>query len=852
MQAKGVKITISQQINQVFDLYNQFFGQPGHVAVAPEQLNLGNSLVGEVLPEDNGWINWLRGKFGAEKDREILVQSLDYSDALQQCPPQEATIDPLYYNQLRSFLVEYDAQKKGRNFWLFQGSNNYDEDTIKDHRYLITALLMRKINSIFQLKDINTRINQLNALRGFIAKLLEHDNLTESSSNDVRTMSLKTTLRSLYKKTGEIVNDNQVLVQRSEKLRSNLQRLSVETTLNQINGHLLHSLSVGKQEQNLPGDFIEKVSAIPSLAEMSHKEFLRRRTVGISPASDYIMLTSVYADPLKDENYFNFIQKYFLQPAQVPALLKGYHAAQTAIEKEQILAKLNEFTVKVEPQELVAFGIYGLLTDSTKSNQERFNSLGQNEQLSLEILANLFNRRNELAKISYYVRYIKDIVVQAGNLAKFFAQDQMVFIFSQLQDTLVRMQEDLRYFDTALTTSLIEFNPVLLANGMVNHNLNNRRYLQLNETLESTNKCLSELRDCIKPSSLREDLAHLRSTLEILTAGAVNILGMPVSRAENKVVPRAAHLAVLETMERQTEEVKQAQEKNQSLLHDFQVIKGEQGSQGERIFELENEVAALKQSKEPLEKRSQELEAELKKEKQYFASAKPVIDAVVALRVDSNGRANANRGQALVDLINTRLTKKKIDPKDFAAYQNLSTVLSNLRLCLNRLKDYELGYKHYVENTWFSFFHGKSGVTRAEDHSSRWLAQQDDLMAYFYSKLIEAENGDGLNSVTLKNLYVETLEQINSKVSSEIKNLNGGGTRVHSYKTYLLAYKLDLQDKIAQSRGAAPIKPMQFDVELNRHTRLIQNPNYFEMYRSAGINFEQLEPERNGHQMESL
>ncbi len=845
-----VKITITDQINQVFDIYNQFFGNPAQVAIVPQQLQLGNSLLGEILPEDNGWVNWFRNKFGAGKDREILVQSLDYSEAQRQCPPQAATIDPLYYNQLRSLLVEYDSQKKGRNFWLFQGSNNYDEETIKDHRYLITALLMRKINSIFQLQDINNRIAQLRALRGFVAKLLENDNLIESSSTDVRTLSLKTTLRSLYNKIGTIVDGNQVLIQRSEKLRLNLQSLSVETALNQINNHLLHSLSVGRNQQYLPADFIETLASKPDLADLSYNEFLRRTTVNGCAPNEFIMLNSTYSGPIKeDENYFKFVQKYFLRPAQIPALLKNYHAAQTEIEKEQIVKKLNEFTVKVEPHDLVAFGIYGLLTDSKKSNQERFNSLGQNEQLSLQVLANLFTRRNELAKVSYYVRYIKEIIVQAGNLAKFFAQDAMVFIFSQLQDNLARIQEDLRYFDTALTTSLIEFNPILLAKGMANHNLNTRRYLELNDNLENTNKCLSELRDCIKPASLREDLAHLRSTLEILTTGAVNILGMPVNRAENRVVPQGAHMAVLATMERQAAEVSQVKQQHQTLLDGFEIIKGEKQSQSDTIAAQDKELAALRKANEELVKRNSELEDAAKQESKYFDSAKPVFDAVVAIRADSKGNLNAVRGQTLVDLITTKLINKKIAPANFGAYQNLATMLSNLRSCITRLKDYELGYKQYVESTWFSFFHGKSGVVRAEDHSSHWLARQDDLMAFFYSKLVDVEQNDGLNLKNLQNIYLEALQQISNAISHQILNLDGGGTRVHSYKTYLLAYKLDLQDKIEQAYRGGPIQNMQFDRELIRHNRLVQNPNYFELYRSVGIDFERRE---RGHQMDAL
>jgi len=92
------------------------------------------------------------------------------------------------YAVIYDSLYQYQQQKKQRWF-----GSHFDEEVIRDHRFLITSKIRDGIEEILAASPEQRKLREQH-LANFIADICAHPELTASNSDDTSTLSLQTTL----------------------------------------------------------------------------------------------------------------------------------------------------------------------------------------------------------------------------------------------------------------------------------------------------------------------------------------------------------------------------------------------------------------------------------------------------------------------------------------------------------------------------------------------------------------------------------------------------------------------------------------------------------------------------------
>jgi hypothetical protein len=164
---------------------------------------------------------------------------------------------------------------------------------------------------------------------------------------------------------------------------------------------------------------------------------------------------------------------------------------------------------------------------------------------------------------------------------------------------------------------------------------------------------------------------------------------------------------------------------------------------------------------------------------------------------------NANLQKLLTDKLKTApwQVEKIID-----LTSTLDCYCNNLQACKLRLKDYLAAYQQHTIAAGITLFHshGKPGRLRAEAQYNSWANNNEAINMFFEYLNIEMSD---LNQEAIEKSYKQCLQIHSDNALNDIKNYKGNMHK-HSYKTYMLAYKMEMDEycKNVDVQGANKIE----------------------------------------------
>ncbi|STX51452.1 Uncharacterised protein [Legionella busanensis] len=126
----------------------------------------------------------------------------------------------------------------------------------------------------------------------------------------------------------------------------------------------------------------------------------------------------------------------------------------------------------------------------------------------------------------------------------------------------------------------------------------------------------------------------------------------------------------------------------------------------------------------------------------------------------------------------------------------LVNLIGNIQKAQARLEDYVDAYQSYAINAGMTFFHhhGSKGRDRATHHLQNWQNDNEVMQSIINTLQVGSPfntSEEGLSDKALELVYKAALQSLANKAVKDISTLKGNTYR-HSYKTYLLAYKTEL------------------------------------------------------------
>lgn len=560
---------------------------------------------------------------------------------------------------------------------------------------------------------------------------------------------------------------NDIHSEKSQRLLENLNQLSVENIIDEINYYIL-KLFILNQKSMVANPF-PALRLCPGIEDISFGEFQKKSLSSSNNQNNFPPALSIEAN-------FSFVQRFFLKSTSIKKLLAEYHNAASLTERLKILDQINSFGEKFKPHDLISYGCFGELldTNSKQSNEEKFNTLNPIQQTSLKQLVEIINLKNEGHKLGFYVDMIKEMIQEIKHPSKFFAIDELMFMVTHLQTWLKKLHDYLMEFDSTMrevvSQKTASTNDHALLDSL-NANFFSQNLKSLQEKLTSFAICVKNIQKNTQFSTTKEDINAITKNFTALTQGLVNFLGMPSNKTQGIVILQQEHLDVLATFE------KSFLEKEKELYHALE----------ENVLHERN-----------LNKLNGKFHYDVKKVLSFNDRILRDIKGVKAIDKILMKR--------LKEDVEMRMSNPEHLTEEYVTAAEYSTkLLNNFDICINKLEIYKNAYVQHTENVNLhscNFFHlhhhGVDGVIRADVHAKKWFeTEKAFLLNRFYSK-IDNLMGD-IDSNTIAHLdiaYIGMLTTLENKITENINGLKGGNRHRHSYKTYLLAYKMEIHQHI--------------------------------------------------------